>query len=234
MSGSRSQRFWDERARKNALYFVDNREHYSDEKDPRFWAGGDEVLDVFVETLDLQFGPAETVVDIGCGVGRMTRALAARVERVIGVDVSGEMLARARDLNAHLPNVEWLHGDGTSLAPVADASVDGCFSHVVFQHLPDPEMTFGYVREMGRVLRPGGWAAFHVSTDPGVHRGPSLRRRVLRLVGRGDPEWSRDPAWRGAPVEPEALRRVAGEAGLAIERMADEGQQFTLVRATRA
>ena len=56
-------------------------------------------------------------------------------------------------------------------------SVDGCFSHVVFQHIPDPPITLNYVREMGRVLRPGGWALFQVSNDPTIHQPPGGRAR---------------------------------------------------------
>jgi ubiquinone/menaquinone biosynthesis C-methylase UbiE len=104
---------------------------------------------------------------------------------VIALDVSQEMLARARELNAQVQNVEWIHGDGRTLAPIGDGAVDGCFSHVVFQHLPDPEMTLGYVREMGRVLRPGGWAAFRGvdrSRDP-----PAVAARPSpgAVAGRG-------------------------------------------------
>jgi SAM-dependent methyltransferase len=226
-----SQRFWDERARENALYFVDNRVDYRDADDERFWRGGDEVLDIVCELLDLELRPDEVVLDIGCGVGRMTRALRARVGRVIGIDVSSEMLARARTLNAHLSDVEWLHGDGSTLHPVADASVDGCFSHVVFQHLPDPATTLGYVREMGRVLRPGGWAAFQVSTDPAVH---SPRRRPVRArlkaAVRPGVSWGSDPAWLGSAVSMGELRAASAEAGLGVERVANEGTQFTLVR----
>jgi ubiquinone/menaquinone biosynthesis C-methylase UbiE len=183
--------------------------------------------------LDLEIAPHETVVDIGCGIGRMTRALAARADRVIAIDVSGEMLTRARSLNAHLDNVEWIHGDGQSLAPIADASADGCFSHVVFQHLPDPDTTLAYVRDMGRVLRPGGWAAFQVSTDPSVHkpRG-SLRDRLKAKLARRD-DWGSDPAWLGSAVDISALRATAKDAGLEVERLVGEGTQWTVVRLRR-
>lgn len=105
------------------------------------------------------------------------------------------MLERARALHAQLTNVKWIHGDGESLSGIADASVDAVFSHVVFQHIPDPRITLGYVREMGRVLRPGGWTAFQVSTDPRcISNGvppPSAclpwwdARRAVRSTARG-------------------------------------------------
>jgi SAM-dependent methyltransferase len=225
------ERFWDERARENALFFVDNTIDYRDPDVEAFWAGGAKALDRILDALGASVGRHETVVDIGCGVGRMTRALAARARHVIGIDVSSEMLALAREHNAGLPNVEWLHGDGTSLAPIGEASVDGCFSHVVFQHIPDPDITLGYVREMGRVLRPGGWAAFIVSTSPAVHRlQPSKRLRAsLRALTRRGPRAQADPAWLGSWVDPAALEEVAAASGMRIERMVGPGTQLTAV-----
>src|SRR5207253_180258 len=85
---------------------------------------------------------------VRASVGRLTRARAGRAAEIVAVDVSEEMLARAREHNAHLSNVRWIHGDGTSLRPLADGSVDACVSVVVFQHIPDPAVTLGYVREM--------------------------------------------------------------------------------------
>lgn len=206
--------FWDRAARADALGAVDDRGLRGEE----FWRGGEQVIDAFERELGFRVGGA-LVVEIGCGVGRLTRVLAARCERVVAIDVSGEMLARARAAHPGLANVEWVLGDGASLAAVGDGAADGVLSHVVFQHLPDPRITLGYVAEMGRVLRPRGWAAFGVSTDPRVHR--------RRLRGR------RHPAWRGSAVRLGALREQSAAAGLAVERVVGAGTQFCLVRLRR-
>jgi len=165
-----AERFWDARAREHALFFVDNRLDYRSPDLESFWAGGAEALDGMLSAVGAQIRGTDVVVDIGCGVGRLTRVLAARARRVIAVDVSAEMLARAAELNPGLAGVEWVHGDGRGLPGIGDGAVDACVSHVVFQHIPDPSITLGYVREIGRVLAPGGWAAFQVSTDPAIHR----------------------------------------------------------------
>src|SRR3954471_146024 len=133
VSGVESERFWDEKARENALYFVDNEIGYDDPDTDAFWRRGEEVVERMLSMVDLSLTREQSVADIGCGVGRLTRALAARAGHVYGVDVSREMLALAERHNAELENVEWLHGDGRALGVLGDASVDGCFSHVVFQ-----------------------------------------------------------------------------------------------------
>jgi SAM-dependent methyltransferase len=147
------------------------------------------------------------------------------------------MLARAEELNGHLDNVRWLHGDGASLAPVADSSVDACFSHVVFNHIPDSAITLGYVREMGRVLCPGGWSAFQISNDPGAEAhapsgGVPLRRRLAALAGRA-PRAHDDPAWLGSAVDLDDLRDTASAAGLAVERVVEPGSFFCTILVRR-
>ena len=228
-----SERYWDERARENALYFVDTGVGYDDPDPEAFWRRGEEVVERMLAMVGISLGADEAVADIGCGVGRLTRALAARAGRVYGIDVSREMLARAERHNSDLANVEWLHGDGAGLGVLADGSVDGCFSHVVFQHIPDPEVTLNYVREMGRVLRPGGWALFQVSTDPEVHRKPEgdgVGARAKALLRRKEP----DRAWWGSAVDVDALRAAVRDGGLEIEQILDEGSQYTTVYARRA
>jgi SAM-dependent methyltransferase len=227
------QLYWDERAREDAFYFVDNRLDYRTPNVERFWAGGDEALGLLLELAGASIKPGEVVVDIGCGLGRLTRAAATRGAHVIALDVSSEMLARARDMNAHLHDVTWVHGDGRTLRPIEDASVDGCVSIVVFQHIPDPAITLGYVREMGRVLKPGGWAAFQLSTDPGIHRpNQPWRGRLLSLVGRA-PKGQTDPAWVGSAVHVDDLRATAEEVGMELRTVVSPGTQYCTVLAVR-
>ena len=220
-------RFWDARAREDAWYFVDNRLQYRRPDVARFWADGEADLDRLLAAAGMAVRPGDVVVDLGCGLGRLTRPLAARAGAVHALDVSAEMLRRARELNTHLANVTWLQGSGEDLAPIADRSVDAVVSHVVFQHIPDPSITLGYVREIGRVLRPGGWAAFQVSTDARIHR-PRGRRRVGALLRRS-PRGQRAPQWLGSPVDLDALRDVAADAGLRVERIANPGEQHCVV-----
>jgi SAM-dependent methyltransferase len=226
-------RFWDARAREDAFYFVDNTGTYRDADVERFWAEGRRNLDTVLGVLGAEVQPSDVVLDIGCGVGRLTRVLAERAAHVHAIDVSAEMLQQARDLNAHLTNVTWHHGDGTTLSPIADASVDAVISHVVFQHIPDPQVTLGYVREMGRVLRPGGWAGFQISNDPALHRPRvGVRDRLKAAVGRA-PKGQDEPQWLGSAVDLDALGAAAVDGGLQVAKVVGAGTQFCYVRAVR-
>jgi SAM-dependent methyltransferase len=233
MNADHMREFWDARAREDAYYFVDNEQAYRAPDVDRFFADGERALDDLLAETGSHLSPGDVVVDVGCGLGRITRALAGwvgRAGRVHAIDVSAEMLAKAKELSPGLEKVTWHHGDGTSLQPIPDRAATAVVSHVVFQHLPDPAITYGYVREMGRVLRPGGWAAFQVSNDPGVHEGrhrPPSRLRVL--LGRA-PKGQRDPAWRGSAVDLGELRAAAADGGLELEGTVNAGTQFCLVR----
>jgi SAM-dependent methyltransferase len=228
-STSRAREFWDERAEEDAFFFVDNRLDYGAPDLDKFWAEGERDMAVLLDTVDMSMPDDADVVEIGCGVGRLTRVLARSAASVRALDVSPRMVELARQHNPELDGVTWLVGDGASLAGIDDASADVVVSHVVFQHIADPAVTLGYVREIGRVLRPGGWAVFQVSNDPSVHeprRGLStLRGRALSILGRA-PRGQQHPDWRGSYVDLADLRAAAGDGDMDVERLTGEGTQY--------
>lgn len=229
-------RFWDARARENAPFFVDNRLDYTDADLDVFWRRGREELDELLDAVAAALAPDDVAVDIGCGIGRLTRVLASRAASVYALDVSAEMLDRAKQHNANLANITWVKGDGTSLAGIDDGAATACISHVVFQHIPDPSITMAYIRDIGRVLKPGGWAAFQVSNDPSIHRRrwdrDQWRVRIGSLVGRA-PRRQQHAAWRGSAVELGDVGRAAADGGMDVERVANEGQQLCYVLARK-
>jgi SAM-dependent methyltransferase len=229
-------RFWDQRADEDAFFFVDNRLDYGNPDLPRFWAEGQRDLDLLLDAVGARLEPTDAVLEIGCGVGRLTRCLADRAASVRALDVSARMLELAREHNPELGNVEWILGDGTSLAQIESSSADACVSHVVFQHIPDPAITLGYVREIGRVLRPGGWAAFQISNDRRVHRHRPLFARLeleLRALTGRAPRGQEDRRWRGSMVSLDDLRGAAAEGSMEVERVVGEGTQLCCVLTRR-
>src|SRR6266498_3039258 len=98
-----------------------------------------------------------TCVEVGCGPGRMTGALAERFDRVLALDVSPAMLARAR---AAVPDerVEFRLVSGDRLDGVEDAVADVLVCYLVLQHLPTRAAVLAYLADFARVLTPGGEA----------------------------------------------------------------------------
>jgi len=96
----------------------------------------------------------ENCLEIGCGAGRITRALAQTFCQVHAVDVSPDMIEYAKQ-NIHSGNVHWHLTSGSTL-PLPDHSVAAAFSILVFRHFDHPNDGLAYFQEIYRVLKPGG------------------------------------------------------------------------------
>lgn len=117
--------------------------------------------------LPLRYGRA---LDFGCGLGRLSRALAFRFQECVGTDISEAMLERARELNRHVGNLSFVR-TRDSLSPIADASVDFAYTARVLQHVPQRRWILRYLEELVRVLRPGGVLAAQMPTHiPWINR----------------------------------------------------------------
>jgi ubiquinone/menaquinone biosynthesis C-methylase UbiE len=102
-------------------------------------------------------GEASEVADVGTGTGFVAAGIAPRVERVVGIDNAPAMLEVARENLRALgaSNVDLVVGEA-SLLPLAQGAVDAAFANMVLHHAEDPE---AMLREMARVVRPGGTVA---------------------------------------------------------------------------
>jgi ubiquinone/menaquinone biosynthesis C-methylase UbiE len=157
--------------------------------------------------------PGEAVLDHGSGAGFDCLLAARQVGpsgRVIGVDMTPDMLARARAnaAKAGVSNVEFRLGEIEHL-PVADASVDVVISNCVINLSPDKRSV---LQEAFRVLRPGGRLA--VSDIVATGDLPQAVRDDLRLI-------SACIGGAAAIADLEAMLREAGFVDVAIERSAD-------------
>jgi SAM-dependent methyltransferase len=102
--------------------------------------------------------PDATVLDIGCGIGRIERALAPLVGTITAIDVSLSMIQEARRRCRDLANVAFEQCDGRDLAGFRDRSFDLVLAVDSFPYLfaAGPEIVARHLRDAARVLRPGG------------------------------------------------------------------------------
>jgi SAM-dependent methyltransferase len=204
---------WDERARENARHFIATAK--SEWNSEEFFDSGR--LNVFHEILtDLGNvcqgkSPKDMkVLEIGCGAGRMTRALAEVFGEVYAVDVSGEMIARAREALADLRNVRLFQNSGADLQVLGDVRIDFAFSYIVFQHIPLREVIYNYARDVHRLLQPGALFKFQVQ---GI------------IASEGD----QPDTWLGVHFSDADAVEMAKECGFEPRyRIGAEGQYFWL------
>jgi SAM-dependent methyltransferase len=166
---------WDERARENARHYVaTGQTEWSDEE--YFESGRENVRrEVLTDMGNICQGrdpKSMKVLEIGCGSGRITLALAEVFGEVYGVDISGEMIRQAREALRETPNAHVFQNNGYDLSILGDIEVDFAFSYIVFQHIPSREVIYSYVREVCRLLRPGGLFKFQVQGDATLLTAP--------------------------------------------------------------
>ncbi len=166
---------WDQRARENARHYVNTASTGWTDED--FFASGEKTV---AEEISTDMGnicqgkaPGEMrVLEIGCGAGRVTRALACLFGEVHAVDVSGEMVRLAREALRDQPHAFVHQNNGKDLSVLPELPFDFAFSSIVFQHIPSREIIENYVREVHRVLRPGALFKFQVQGSVIVNSSP--------------------------------------------------------------
>jgi cyclopropane fatty-acyl-phospholipid synthase-like methyltransferase len=201
---------WDARARENAKYYVQTAK--TDWTDEEFYASGEQTVLEEIETDMINICQGKDpksmrVLEIGCGAGRVTRALAKRFGEVHAVDVSGEMVAQAKRGLASYPNAHVYQNNGTDLSVIPVQDFDFAFSTIVFQHIPSRAVIENYVREVHRLFRPGALFKFQVQGDTKV-------------------ESTVDDTWLGVSFSDEEACAMAERCGFEPRHRHGAGEQY--------
>ncbi len=231
MSLTSVKRTYEKLGRDDPLYAVLSRKELRHNRwDPAefFETGKREIADIlqYVGKLGLRL-ERRCALDFGCGVGRLSQALAEHFERVVGVDIAESMVERAREFNRHGGRVEYRVNTASDLHILESGSFDFVYSNITLQHIP-PGPAAEYIRDFFRVLRPGGVAIFQVPSgkpyEPGSLRAKaySIRRHHLRRIWkvvRGKP-----------PVEMhyialEQVKRIIEESGGRLRDVVEIGKK---------
>jgi len=204
------QRDWDERARENARFYVNTERQ--DWSDAEFFHSGERTVaeEILTDMINICQGKDPkrmTVLEIGCGAGRVTRALAGVFGQVYGVDISGEMVRQARAALADLPHVHIFQNNGKDLSVLAGTRFDFAFSSIVFQHIPSRDVIESYVRDVHARLRRGRLFKFQVQ-------------------GAETPDAAPDDTWLGATLSEQDARDLAVRSGFEMRHHYGAGSQY--------
>ncbi len=198
---------WNQRAREDAHYYVAFGGRAQDEKS--FDATAADVLPS-IET-ELKRFPRDAnrrawrALEIGCGPGRLMKPLAHHFGEIHGVDVSDEMIRMARERLAGIPHAHVHSTNGASLGLFADESFDFVYSYAVFQHIPSRDVVLEYMREIRRVLKPGG---------------------LFRGQFNGMPPPGDATTWMGVAFSGDDIRAFTRENGLRLLDLEGERTQY--------
>jgi SAM-dependent methyltransferase len=199
---------WDGRARSAARYFIAAGEPARTEES--FFQSGESnvrehILSDMQNICQVRDPGSMRIVEIGCGAGRLTKALAALFGEVHAVDVSAEMIRLASGELGALPNVRLYVNNGADLSALPASSFHFAFSFLVFQHIPEQAIVESYVREVHRVLVPG--ALFKFQVEGGLSPG---------LAG----------TWHGVSFNEQELRAMAMRCGFEARYLEGAGTQY--------
>jgi len=124
----------------------------------------------------------ELALDFGCGIGRVTQAMATRFEHCVGVDVSAAMISQAREFGQGMARLEFVHNVDSDLRLFGDGQFDLVYCSVVLQHLGRRSLVGSFIGEFCRVLRPGGLLVFQVPHALALRSRLQLRRRLHHVL----------------------------------------------------
>ena len=174
---------WNRRAAQDAFYHVafERRLQGRDE----FLANGIHTAALFEREL-IYLPPADPAslraLEVGCGPGRLMRPMSRHFGEIHGIDISDEMLKRAREVLNDMPHAHVHLTTESDLRMFANNWFDFVYSYAVFQHIPSREVVLNYLDEMARVLKPAGILCCQLRGAP----APSSELRA------GSPTWTGD------------------------------------------
>ena len=104
-------------------------------------------------------------MDFGCGMGRLSRALADRFENTVGVDISSKMVELATSANQSIKGLTFVQNSQIPFEQFNDETFDFVLSYITLQH-NDPEISTQYLSEFCRILSTDGLLVFQLPSEP--------------------------------------------------------------------
>jgi SAM-dependent methyltransferase len=185
MTLKRLRRDWDLLGKQDPLWAVllSNDKRGNRWEVEEFFATGEQEIDevtTSVESLGLELDRREAL-DFGCGVGRLTQALADRFEAVWGVDIAPSMIEGAKHYDRHPGTCHYRLNERADLRMFETGRFGFIYSNIVLQHI-EPRYQRGYLREFVRVLAPGGVLVFQLPSERIERRKGGLRKRIRSIT----------------------------------------------------
>jgi ubiquinone/menaquinone biosynthesis C-methylase UbiE len=176
-------------------------------RDPRLWSDGELYQDMIDSISGLcVIDRSSSILELGCAAGFIAKGIAPRVRKYHGVDIAPQTIKVARRLG--LSNATFSVADGSSLEFRSD-SFDAAFCYDVFTNFPDFADGAPLIREMFRVVRPGGKIVVGSIPDAAVRE--DFQARVKVVQGKLNERYG--------PVGPEPRRAPVGHVMQLWERL---------------
>jgi SAM-dependent methyltransferase len=182
---SGTQQEWEDLARVDPHWAIlsDERKQFGHWDRDEFFAAGKREVDTLMASCGLSQGDNGAVLDFGCGIGRLSRALHSYFGDVYGVDISAEMIRMAKELT---PACQFLLNQSDNLEIFPNDFFDFVYSSIVLQHQAEKAVVRSYIREFVRIVKPNGTIVFQMPYKLTFRCALQPRRRLysfLRALG---------------------------------------------------
>jgi len=185
-----------------------------------FQTGMDEIEEVLRTARSLSPIDDGSALDFGCGVGRLSQALAAHFQRVIGVDIAASMIRTAVELNNFPDRCKYVHNVEADLSVLPDRSTDFIYSSITLQHVV-PRLARAYIREFFRIARPRAMVVFQLPCRP--------RSRVWHAIKSVAPVSISNIIWRMRTGSPEAMETYSMSETKVLHLVSEAGGEVLFV-----
>jgi 2-polyprenyl-3-methyl-5-hydroxy-6-metoxy-1,4-benzoquinol methylase len=229
-AANRQETTWDQLAEQDPFDAVLTDVQKDSDPEKRFFESGVATVDEVFRNIERRNIGVELAraLDFGCGLGRLTNALAKKFDHAVGVDHSANMIQHASSL-VDLPNCEFVHSGSTRLSEIAIGKFDFVLSLLVLQHIEKSGIPTA-VEDLMSALKPGGVAVFQLPDSP-TWSATGIRLKLWRLLPRGFHVAARKVARRGPYMEMNGLResrvdstvKHMGSQVIAVERSKKSG-----------
>ncbi len=176
------QRNWEGLAQTDPLWAICTDPSKKDRhwtRDDFFASGRNEVEVVLghAARIGVSIDRTSPALDFGCGIGRLTRALAKYFPECCGVDISSTMIKVAQELNRDLPHCRFLLNEVAELKDLSENYFGFIYTSIVLQHIAAPH-SHKYIAELVRVLKPGGMLIFQLPEELRANKVTKFRIRL--------------------------------------------------------
>jgi ubiquinone/menaquinone biosynthesis C-methylase UbiE len=198
---NKQKQLWEALAKENSKYYI-NSDKGRGITVAEFRESGLETYKRLIADDDLIFDGKliknrESILDFGCGNGRITEYMAHDFKKVYGVDISKTMIAEARERLRGLMNVYLSEIDGVHISLPA-SSVETVFAYLVFQHVKEREMVEGAFAEIFRILKKGG---------------------IFKVLMRSDKQKDMNAWWSGVEYDEKSIAKVYRKVGFGLAKI---------------
>lgn len=209
---------WNKRAEEDAYYYVAFGKRNQTEEEFESTASA-VVAKIAAELSRLPAADPSTrkALEIGCGPARLMIPMSRYFGEIHGVDISDEMIRRAQERLADIQHAHAHVNSGSDLSLFVDEYFDFVYSYVVFQHIPSREVVLNYLREIRRVLRPGGVVECQL-------RGASAIPRAAD---------AQPTTWNGCTFTSDEIAAFLAENGMLLLAISGEGTQYMWITASK-